>query len=531
MDFAEAAHRAAAALSKEGASGGDLERAREILLLARDAEGAARLARRMGEVARARAEAIEASGDTAAALTEWFDAAVAFDLAGDDRAAKECSMRVLGLWRAFEESKQIQLRPARASAVSSDRPKRMRRLPKAGPRPAETSEGPDAAASSSSPTVLPAMFLEMHARALKMAGKDKEAKSRFDEAIAAVEAEVARRRGAQEWGEALAAARAALRLALATGGRARLDSARPDFIALARDAAAEALTPDYFARGRQDVPGRAIELALLEAHALGNESLALKYEAEAAEVLERTAEILEALTDERTAAEAVLSWEEAWPMLAGRPDLRRALMETPDAARSLTGPFAALAGIAASHPLRRDVDDFLERVDEVTARARAEAPPALLKAAESALLRDAAHALDLGLRARKLLDSKRPVELARALAVLRDAYLALGRKVDAAPVHEELVQIAEHSGDREEAKWRRAALDAQLQAGGSFAARSAPAVRELAAFLVERGARAWQKGEEAAARADFEEAAWLGNPEAPLWVRLVELAGPVGTAA
>jgi len=56
MQFAEAARRAALALSQGGASGGDLERAREILLLPQDTAGAAQVARRMGEAARARAE-------------------------------------------------------------------------------------------------------------------------------------------------------------------------------------------------------------------------------------------------------------------------------------------------------------------------------------------------------------------------------------------------------------------------------------------------------------------------------------------
>jgi hypothetical protein len=529
VDLKDAAKHAAATLSGPQASWGELDRARELLLLVGDEENAKGTSRRMGEMARGQAGERERADDAGGALNAWFDAATAFGQAGAGRDAQACAQRFLALWPAFEASKRIEMQPARSATRSSDGSKRLRRLPKGGvPALAPTAPEPLDRPAEAGPSVLPVMFLEMHASALHLAGQPKEAGRRFEEAMVAVEAEVARRRQSQQWGEALAAARGLARIALEAGGRARLDAVRPDLIAVAREAAAEALTPDYFARGREQIPEQAIELALLEAHALGNESLAHKYEDEAAAVLERSAEVTQALGDARTAAEAVLAWEDAWPMLATRPELRRALLSDHDASAALTGPFAALAGMAPSHPLRREVEDFRERVDEAVARARLAAPRALERAARALLARDPVRTRDLAERARKLCtQSGRPVS-DPLLALLRDAHLAAGERAAADLVQQDLKARAGQPTS-EEGQRRREALDAQWAAGGGLAARGHPAVVALAAFLVAQGAGAWQRGEAAEAGLRFEEAAALGHPQALPWLRLLALAGaPAG---
>ncbi|HEY6098999.1 MAG TPA: hypothetical protein VIW03_06200 [Anaeromyxobacter sp.] len=220
------------------------------------------------------------------------------------------------------------------------------------------------------------MFLEMHADALRLAGRAREARTRAEEALAAVEGEVARRRAGQEWGEALSAAESLLRIARRTGREGRLEDVRRAFIDVARESAHEALTAESFARGKEGRPAAAMAAALREARALGDEALLRTLGREAAEVEARAAVLQLALCDERTAAEAVLSWEDSWTYLDHQPALRRALLEHPEYASTLEGPFKGLAGVASTHPARVELSEFHERWQQVLARARASAPPA-----------------------------------------------------------------------------------------------------------------------------------------------------------
>ncbi len=214
------------------------------------------------------------------------------------------------------------------------------------------------------------MFLEMHAEALRLAGREREARARTAEALAAAEAEAGRRRAAQEWGEALSAAQSMLRLARRAGGEGRLEEVRRAFIEVARESARESLTAEYFARGKDELPSEAMESAMREARALKDETLLRDLGREAAAVDEASLGLLVELTDERTAAEAVLSWEDSWTYLDGQPALRRALLEHPEYASTLEGPFKGLAGVASTHPARLELAEFHDRWQQVLSRSR-----------------------------------------------------------------------------------------------------------------------------------------------------------------
>jgi hypothetical protein len=313
-----------------------------------------------------RGRAARAEGDFGGAVSSLLDAARTYGALGDKKSARECADEVLALWPAFEESKTLFLEPARPKKPSIAAGRRRGR-----PKPAPAQREPSPAAPSKA---LPSMFVEMHAEALLLAGREREARARFAEALAGVEAEVARRRASQEWSEAFSAGLTLLRLADRVGDAKRLERARREFVALARESARESLTAEYFARGKDDLPLAAIEAAAREARGLGDGALGDSIKGDEREVLERSAELLEMLSDERGAAQAVLSWEDAWSFLDARPQMRRALLERPELARSLTGPLASLEGLAETHPARLEVREFADRVDAVVARASGRAP-------------------------------------------------------------------------------------------------------------------------------------------------------------
>jgi hypothetical protein len=321
-----------------------------------DSETAASLASRARE-----RKAADALGD---ALSLFLDASLAYAAAGDADEARRCATHGLALWPEFEASKRIDLRPAKRKAPGTPAAPRARRLP--GARETAAPTPPPARPTST----LPSMFVEMHAELLRLSGDEKGALARFAEAQATVEGEVARRRASQEWGEAFSAALSMVRLAAARGGGEPVAAARRSFIEVAREAAFEALTPEYFARGKDALPREAVEAAAEQARLLDDAKLIVELDAERASVLRRTAEVLGELADERTAAEAILAWEDAWPYLTKNKRIRTALLDAPQRAADLTGPLADLAKLAATHPSRLEVSEFAERHAALVERAR-----------------------------------------------------------------------------------------------------------------------------------------------------------------
>ena len=304
----------------------------------------------------------DALGD---ALSAFLDAARAWAAIGDVDEARRCANQALALWPMFEASKRIDLEPAKTKGAARPPPPRARRLPGAREPAAPPPEARAAAASA-----LPSMFIEMHAELLRLSGDEQGANKRFAEAQAVVEREVALRRSAQEWGEAFSAALSMVRLAAARGGAEPVAAARRSFIHVAREAASEALNPEYFARGKVALPREAVEAAAEQARLLDDAKLIVELDAERASVVRRTGEVLAALADERTAAEAILSWEDSWPYLSKNPRVRTALLDAPERATDLTGPLANLAKLAATHPARLEISDFAERHAALVARAR-----------------------------------------------------------------------------------------------------------------------------------------------------------------
>jgi hypothetical protein len=292
----------------------------------------------------------------------FLDAARAYAAAGDAPEARRCAKEALSLWPSFEASKSLDLTPARVREALAPQGRGLRRLPGAAKPAAAAPEAPAAA--------LPSMFVELHAEALELAGEGEAARARFAEAQSLVEAEVARRHKAQEWAEAFSAALSMVRLSAHRGEPTALEASRRSFIEVAREAAREALTAEYFARGKDALPREAIEAAAEAARLLGDARAIAEVDAERALVLRRTAEILRELGDERTAAEAILSWEDSWPHLAKTPSLRRALLDDPASAHDLSGPLSSLASLAATHPTRLEVQEFADRHAALVAHAR-----------------------------------------------------------------------------------------------------------------------------------------------------------------
>lgn len=316
----------------------------------------------------ARGRACQEAGDSGEALSLYLDAARAYSAAGDGKSARHFAGEVLYLWPTFEASKQLVVRRAATGRGSTPSKPRLRRLPRVGEAaPALVEQAVDEAGPVTS---LPSIFIEMHAEALALAGDERASKARLVEAQDAVFAEVSRRLDAQEWSEAFSAGLSWVRLAKAAGRAEPLQKTRRAFIALAREAAHEALTAEYFARGKDDLPIAALRAAEAEARLLGDEPTLRELEADRTEVASRCADLLEQLSDERTAAEAILSWEDSWPYLSKQPGLRKALLELPSLAASLAGPFSALASMAETHPARAEVREFAERHTELVARAR-----------------------------------------------------------------------------------------------------------------------------------------------------------------
>ncbi|HKZ58844.1 MAG TPA: hypothetical protein VJ547_03215 [Candidatus Thermoplasmatota archaeon] len=326
----------------------------------------------------ARAEAV---GDFGGAFAAYLDAAQAFEEAGAEDEARENAKRALSLWPEVEESKNLVMRAAASPKPAPSAPRRLRRLPGALPQGAPP-ERPATGEIAPGRSELPSMFIEMHAEALRLAGREREARQRTEEALAAVEAEVERRRAEQAWGEALSAAQTQLRIARRLGGDGRLDDVRRAFIEVARESAREALTAEYFARGKDELPFEAIEAALREARALKDEALIRTLGREAAGVEANSLTLLTALSDEHTAAEAVLSWEDSWRYLDGQKALKRALLEHPEFASTLQGPFKGLAGLAATHPARLELSEFHDRWQQVLSRSRARAAKLQQRAGE-----------------------------------------------------------------------------------------------------------------------------------------------------
>ncbi len=320
-------------------------------------ESAASLASRAAE-----RKAADSLGD---ALSLFLDAGRAYAAAGEGDEARRCANHGLALWPEFEASKTLKLDPAKRKRAELPATPRARRLP--GSRES-ASQAPEAPAASA--TTLPSMFIEMHAELLRLSGDEKGAGRRFAEAQAAVEGEVARRRACQEWGEAFSASLSMVRLAATRGASEPLAAARRSFIQVAREAASEALTAEYFARGKDALPREAIEAAAEQARLLRDPKLIIELDAERASVLRRTGEVLGELADEHTAAEAILSWEDSWPYLTKNQRMRSALLDDPGRAADLTGPLADLSKLAASHPARLEISEFAERHAALVARAR-----------------------------------------------------------------------------------------------------------------------------------------------------------------
>lgn len=328
----------------------------------------------------------EESGDFGAAFSAHLDAALAFAEAGSEDDARASANRALALWPQVEGAKSLVMRAAAGSKAPTPAGKRLRRLPGSTP-PEGRPKAPTAPEPPEAPgrTELPSMFIEMHAEALRLAGRDGEARARIEEALEAVGSELERRRHAQEWGEALSAAQSMLRIARRSGREGRLEEVRRAFIEVARQSAREALTAEYFARGKDELPFEAMQAALREARALKDEALLRTLGREAAAVQESSLALLVELSDERTAAEAVLSWEDAWTYLDGKPALRRALLEHPEWALSLAGPFKGLSGLAPTHPAVLELAEFHDRWQQVLARSRLRASRLQARAEEPGL--------------------------------------------------------------------------------------------------------------------------------------------------
>ena len=313
----------------------------------------------------ARARERKAADSLGDALSLFLDAGRAYAAAGDGDEARRCANHGLALWPEFEASKTLKLDPAKRKRAEQPPAPRSRRLPRSREPAWQAAEAPAASA-----TTLPSMFIEMHAELLRLSGDEKGAARRFAEAQEAVEGEVARRRALQEWGEAFSASLSMVRLAATRGASEPLAAARRSFIEVAREAASEALTAEYFARGKDALPREAIEAAAEQARVLGDAKLIVEVDGERASVLRRSTQILAELADERTAAEAILSWEDSWPYLTKNVRVRSALLDDPGRAGDLTGPLADLSKLAATHPARLEISEFAERHTALVARAR-----------------------------------------------------------------------------------------------------------------------------------------------------------------
>jgi hypothetical protein len=520
MDARTAARRGAEQLLEGEPSPGDCERAGRLLAVAGDGAAAARAWSRAGAGLEALAARAGARGDAVESVQWLSEAADMYAAAGDAHGAMRAAVAALADWPQFEEAKRIVVAaPAPRDGARGAAP-RLRRLP--GSRFAEE-EGQGGGAGEERP--LPSMFQEAHGRLLRHAGREAEAARAFEAALTEVEREVARRRREQQWQEALAAARTMLRLAYAAGGRPRLDQARPEFVSIAREAAVEALTPEYFARGHDEVPSRAMGEALLEAHALGNEAFAVRYEEEHLHILERTAELIDVLRGRRPSAEALLSSEHEWPMVSARPGAKERLLRAGEGGGDLVAAMG-MDGLAATHPLRAEVQEFAARLDELVGRAQARAAPAFAAAALAAAAREPRRAVDLSRRAVELAGDD-PAARLGAMRARRAALQAAGLASEAHAVHAEIMEaIAAPSGaGGAPADLQRAVEQARFEAPGDLA-RGAAARGALSAWHRARGAEAWQAGDGARAAGSFEAAVALGDEEATRWLEVLSVGPP-----
>ncbi|HEX9709670.1 MAG TPA: hypothetical protein VGB42_06895 [Candidatus Thermoplasmatota archaeon] len=526
MDASTAAKRAAERLLAGTPSPGERERAARLLEIAGDAGAAEAAWRETGQDLVASAEAALERGEAPEAVQALYDAAEALLSGKDAGGARRAADLALSEWNVFVAAKRIDAEPAAAAARGrGGKGPRLRRLP--GGRKPEVVVAPDPAARPEAE--LPAMFMEMRARLLDIAGRAEEAEAARTRLMDAIGREVARRRKEQQWQEALEAARSWLRAALRAGGRARLDQVRPEFVSLAREAAAEAATPEYLARGHDEVAARAMGDALVEAHTMGNEAFAAKYEEELVLVHERTAEVLEALRNPRTAAEALLAAEREWTMVVARPGARERLLELSETHREFVGPMG-LAGLARTHPLRAEVEEFGQRLEEVVARATRRAPQAYAQAAAAALPRDPARAQALAARGLSLVgaDDGGGSAAGELLRALRAALAQLGQTEGAEAAHVRLLGTLAPDGDPEEHALRQELEDARFawerDPGPQLAARAEAARRALAGFLRERGVARWEAGDSEGGPGDIEEAERLGDEEAGRWTGVLGLA-------
>ncbi len=522
MDAKQAASDSARKLLAGSPSAGERERAAKLLELSgADAKGAwAETGRSLEEMA----AAAVARGDAAEAVPWLLEGAEAFVRAGDTGGVRRAAEAALGHWEAFAGAKEIVVeRGTPASNEGRPAPK-LRRLP--GARRDGPPEAPGPAPPAAAGAELPTMFLEMRARLLRLAGREDESAKAYSALMDAVAREVARRRREQQWQEALAAARSWLKAGVAAGGRPRLDAIRPEFVSLAREAAAEAATPEYFVRGHDEVPAQAMADALVEAHALGNESFAAKYDAELADVLERTAEVLESLTSRRTAAEALLSSEHEWPMIAARRGARKRLLDVSDGQDDF-GEALGIGGLAPSHPLRAEVEEFGVMLEAAVGRAVARTPDAYMDAAAALLPSNPQRALQLAATAagRLLPVDRRHL---RALRLQRDARIRKGDREGAAVAQEALVRATQTAFDSDEGGHRLAVEQAEYQAALSGEPKDDQLARgaraSLAGWLSARGASRYREGDRGGARALFEEASGLGDREAERWLQVMALA-------
>lgn len=531
MDVAQAAERAARQLLAGAPSPGERERAARLLEVAGDARRAAEVWRQAGHDLEARARDAAGRGGPAESVPWLLEAAEAYATGGDGGAAARVAGEGVAAWPAFEEAKRIVVDPGRGPSPSEGGEpegrggRKLRRLPGSRKGSRSSPEEPEEQAGE-----LPSMFLEARARLLHLAGREAEAEAAYTGLADAVAREVARRRGEQQWQEALSAARSWLKAALRAGGRARLDAVRPEFVSLAREAAAEALTPEYFARGHDEVPARAMGEALLEAHALGNESFAAKHEAEMQTVLERTAQVLDALRSPRTAAEALLSAEHEWPMVSARPGLRGRLLQLAESGQDFDGGMG-LTGLARSHPLRAEVEDFATRLADVVGRANERTGAAYTAAAAAAAAADDARALELAARALEVARAEDLEVRAAALRVRRQALVRLGRAPEAEQAHGEVLEAVQGAGEEDDVGLQEELEEARFAAESGRGSEGAveAARRALAVRLRSRAASLFEDGDAAGARARFEAAAALGDEESVRWLKVVSLApAPVG---
>src|SRR5882762_2481396 len=93
-----AAKQAAARMMAGSPPPEQLEKARELFLLAEDGPGAKEAASRLGGALQVRAEAADRDGDLGGAVSAYADAASAFHVAGAEREARACAERLLAKW-------------------------------------------------------------------------------------------------------------------------------------------------------------------------------------------------------------------------------------------------------------------------------------------------------------------------------------------------------------------------------------------------------------------------------------------------